>query len=68
MALRWRVEKEVIVGKGQFICANKRCDCRDNLTSWELNFAYVEDLKRKNALVKVRLCEQCSAMLNYHSQ
>ncbi|RVX02878.1 Protein FRA10AC1 [Vitis vinifera] len=35
IGLRWRTEKEVISGKGQFICGNKHCDKRDGLTSYE---------------------------------
>uniref|UniRef100_A0A9J2P7K6 Protein FRA10AC1 n=2 Tax=Ascaris TaxID=6251 RepID=A0A9J2P7K6_ASCLU len=68
IAMRWRVEKEVRSGKGQFECGNKVCSRRDNLTSWEVNFAYMEDGTKKNALVKLRLCPECSSMLNYHSQ
>ena len=26
--MRWRIEKEVVTGKGQFVCANKKCDER----------------------------------------
>ncbi|CAI4228542.1 unnamed protein product [Auanema sp. JU1783] len=68
VGMRWRVEKEVLNGKGQFICGNKKCESRDDLTSWEVNFAYVEQKERKNALVKVRLCPSCSEKLNYGSQ
>ena len=35
IGMRWRVEKEVVVGKGQFTCGNKRCDARDGLASYE---------------------------------
>lgn len=66
IALRWRIEKEVIEGKGQFACGNKHCQDRENLESWEVNFAYVEQGERKNALVKLRLCPACSLKLNYH--
>ncbi|CAG9535088.1 unnamed protein product [Cercopithifilaria johnstoni] len=51
IAMRWRIEREVRSGKGQFECGNKRCTEKDCLTSWEL-----------------RLCPECSKMLNYHSQ
>ncbi|KAJ8919197.1 hypothetical protein NQ315_012185 [Exocentrus adspersus] len=68
IALRWRTEKEVIVGKGQFTCGNKRCEEKDNLRSWEVNFAYTEHGNKKNALVKIRLCPACSEKLNYHSK
>lgn len=66
IAMRWRVEKEVIEGKGQFICGDKRCSERDGLKSWEVNFGYVEHGEKKNALVKLRLCPDCSYKLNYH--
>lgn len=68
VALRWRTEKEVIAGKGQFECANKRCSEKDGLRSWEVNFAYVEQEEKKNALVKLRLCADCSVKLNYKTQ
>lgn len=64
--MRWRTEKEVVVGKGQFACANKRCEERRKLRTWEVNFSYVEDNEKKNALVKCRLCFECSYKLNYH--
>lgn len=54
IAMRWRVEKEVVSGKGQFQCANKHCDKTDALRSWEVNFGYVEHGEKKNALVKLR--------------
>jgi protein FRA10AC1 len=66
IALRWRIEKEVVEGKGQFACGNKHCQDHENLESWEVNFAYVEQGERKNALVKLRLCPSCSLKLNYH--
>nr|CAB3247054.1 protein FRA10AC1 homolog [Phallusia mammillata] len=66
IALRWRIEKEVISGKGQFICGNKKCQDKEGLRSWEVNFAYVEANIKKNALVKLRLCPECSYKLNYH--
>ncbi|XP_068615438.1 protein FRA10AC1-like isoform X2 [Brachionichthys hirsutus] len=63
---RWRIENEVISGKGQFQCGNKRCDRQEGLKSWEVNFAYVEQGEKRNALVKLRLCPECSFKLNYH--
>uniref|UniRef100_A0A9L0SFN4 FRA10A associated CGG repeat 1 n=1 Tax=Equus caballus TaxID=9796 RepID=A0A9L0SFN4_HORSE len=50
---RWRVEKEVISGKGQFFCGNKCCDKKEGLKSWEVNFGYVEHGEKRNALVKL---------------
>ncbi|NWS51789.1 F10C1 protein, partial [Chunga burmeisteri] len=63
---RWRHEKEVISGKGQFSCGNKHCDEKEDLKSWEVNFGYVEHGEKRNALVKLRLCPECSHKLNFH--
>ncbi|XP_051679906.1 protein FRA10AC1 isoform X2 [Oryctolagus cuniculus] len=63
---RWRVEKEVISGKGQFFCGNKYCDEKEGLKSWEVNFGYIEHGEKRNALVKLRLCQECSFKLNFH--
>ena len=64
IALRWRIEKEVKSGKGQFICGNKACPDNELLSSWEVNFAYLEGGEKKNALVKIRLCPDCAIKLN----
>lgn len=53
IGLRWRTEKELIDGKGQFSCGNKRCTEKNDLKSWEVNFGYVEHKIKKNALVKL---------------
>lgn len=53
VALRWRTEKEVIIGKGQFECGNKKCKNKEQLKSWEVNFGYIEHGQKKNALVKL---------------
>ncbi|RVE52396.1 hypothetical protein evm_003034 [Chilo suppressalis] len=68
VALRWRIEKEVVLGKGQFQCGNKHCNCDNELKSWEVNFAYLEDNQKRNALIKLRLCPECSDKLNYRSK
>jgi len=65
IALRWRIEKEVVLGKGQFICGHKKCEERDGLRSWEVDFKYKENGEIKSALVKCRLCAECSYKLNY---
>ncbi|EMP42131.1 Protein FRA10AC1 [Chelonia mydas] len=51
---RWRHEKEVVSGKGQFSCGNKHCDEKEGLKSWEVNFGYIEYGEKRNALVKLR--------------
>ncbi|KFP79334.1 Protein FRA10AC1, partial [Acanthisitta chloris] len=63
---RWRHEQEVISGKGQFSCGNKHCEENEGLKSWEVNFGYVEHGEKRNALVKLRLCPECSYKLNFH--
>ena len=67
VAMRWRIESEVKNGKGQFICGEKRCQKEKGLESWEVNFAYMEKSEKKHALVKLRLCPECSLKLNFHS-
>ncbi|CAL8281734.1 unnamed protein product [Merluccius merluccius] len=64
---RWRTENEVVSGKGQFQCGSRRCEKeQEGLKSWEVNFSYVERGEKRNALVKLRLCPECSFKLNYH--
>ncbi|XP_038898609.1 protein FRA10AC1 isoform X2 [Benincasa hispida] len=65
IGLRWRTEKEVISGKGQFICGNKHCDEKDGLASYEVNFSYFEAGENKQALVKLVTCERCLKKLHY---
>ena len=50
VAMRWRTEKEVEDGKGQFSCGNRKCNEKESLRSWEVNFGYVEHGEKKNAL------------------
>jgi len=66
VAMRWRTENEVVDGKGQFVCGNRKCVAKEALRSWEVNFGYIEHEEKKNALVKLRLCAECSHKLNYH--
>ncbi|CRL07168.1 CLUMA_CG020156, isoform A [Clunio marinus] len=68
IANRFRIEKEVITGKGQFICGEKSCQRSEALRTWEVNFSYTEKHEKKNALVKIRLCEECSEKLNHRSK
>ncbi|DBA90792.1 TPA: hypothetical protein ACH3X1_003997 [Trebouxia sp. C0004] len=65
VGLRWRTEREVVIGKGQFVCGAKGCDERRALASYEVNFAYKEAGERKQALVKVRLCPKHAMQLNH---
>ena len=65
IALRWRTREEVMVGKGQFTCGNLECLKTVELASYEVNFGYLEQGIKKNALVKLRLCQDCGYKLNY---
>ena len=65
IGLRWRMEKEVVEGKGQFVCGATSCNSYEELHSYELPFQYVEDGMRKSELVKVRVCKQCAVKLFY---
>ena len=45
IAFRWRTEKEVVGGKGQFECGQKKiCSEKEGLRTWEVNFGYVEGM------------------------
>ncbi|XP_042510598.1 protein FRA10AC1 isoform X3 [Macadamia integrifolia] len=68
IGLRWRSEKEVISGKGQFICGNKHCNEKNGLASYEVNFSYFEAGENKQALVKLVTCPRCAEMLTYKKQ
>merc|ERR1712071_100786 len=68
VGIRWRIEKEVVTGKGQFSCGETKCEKTDKLRTWEVNFAYIEHAVKKNSLVKIRLCDDCSHKLNYHQK
>ena len=37
MGMRWRTEREVVAGKGQFICGAKGCNERRGLASFEVS-------------------------------
>lgn len=65
VGLRWRTRQECVDGKGHFSCGNLKCALVMDLSSWEVNFAYLEQGEKKNALVKIRLCPDCSYKLNY---
>lgn len=54
LANRFRTEKEVVGGKGQFTCGEISCTELEGLKTWEVNFAYAEAGEKKNALVKIR--------------
>jgi len=60
--MRWRSEKEVIAGKGQFSCGARSCSETRGLATFEVPFGYQEAGEKKQALVKVRMkfCFFCS--------
>ncbi|XP_042467968.1 protein FRA10AC1-like isoform X2 [Zingiber officinale] len=68
IGLRWRMENEVISGKGQFVCGNKKCSEKENLGSYEVNFSYFEAGENKQALVKLVACKRCAEKLVYRRQ
>jgi protein FRA10AC1 len=63
VGMRWRVEKEVLSGKGQTTCGNKACSSAFELHSYEVPFKYEEHGERKHELVKVRVCLDCARKL-----
>lgn len=65
IGLRWRTEREVVTGKGQFTCGNKACEEQADLRSYELMFTYKEEREKKRCLVKVRACPTCAPKLFY---
>jgi len=63
IGMRWRTEGEVKQGKGQFFCGEKKCGAKNDLTSYEVHFGYVEAGEQKEALVKLRVCPACAMKL-----
>ncbi|KAL4444099.1 hypothetical protein ABPG75_011836 [Micractinium tetrahymenae] len=68
VGLRWRTQREVVAGRGQFCCGATGCEERRGLASFEVPFAYQEAGERRQALVKVRLCPTHAYQLNYRKQ
>lgn len=68
VGLRWRTEREVVDGKGQFVCGSRTCGETVGLKSYEVNFRYVERSERRSTLVKLRACESCARKLNHRFQ
>lgn len=62
IANRFRIEKEIVTGKGQFVCGEKSCKEEAGLRTWEVNFAYLEAGERKNALVKISKLNRVSVV------
>jgi hypothetical protein len=60
IGLRWRLESEVISGKGHSVCGALDCPEANELGTFELPFKYSEQGAERMELVKVRLCPRCS--------
>ena len=54
----------MIESKGEKICGSVHCEKKSG-SIYEMNFGYVEEGKKRNALVKVSVCRECSEKLNY---
>jgi len=63
LGLRWRNEKEVLLHKGELICASITCSEDHDLKSSLVNFAYRENGEMKQCLVKLCLCPSCDKKL-----
>jgi protein FRA10AC1 len=59
IGLRWRTESEVCRYKGETVCGNLRCARTRRLAAVEVPFSYQEHGKRKEAMVKLKLCDRC---------
>jgi protein FRA10AC1 len=59
LGLRWRTRQEVVDGRGEKSCGNKRCLHSVGLVTMEVPFAYQEGGIKKKELVKLRLCPTC---------
>ena len=59
IGLRWRTESEVLSFKGDRVCASLSCSSRGQLAAYEVPFRHDSG----EALVKVRVCEDCARRL-----
>lgn len=71
IGLRWRTREEVVNGRGEKTCGNKRCKkshvVADDLVTLEVPFSYEEHGTRKKELVKLKLCTSCKPLLQQSS-
>ena len=63
VGMRWRTEKEVISGKGQFECASLTCEHSRGLRSYEVPFVYKEQGETKK--VRYDLLRLVACLLLY---
>ena len=72
IGLRWRTREEVLSGRGERTCGNKRCKNSrviiDGLVSLEVPFSYEEHGIRKKELVKLKLCASCRPLLQHSTK
>mmetsp|Transcript_3477 Transcript_3477/g.7596 ORF Transcript_3477/g.7596 Transcript_3477/m.7596 type:complete len:231 (+) Transcript_3477:180-872(+) len=68
IGLRWRTREEVVNGRGEKTCGNKRCTNNSNnvdeLVTLEVPFSYQEHGERKKELVKLNVCVKCKPLLS----
>lgn len=67
LGLRWRTQQEVVQGRGEKSCGNKRCQFSTNLVTLEVPFSYVEGGVAKKELVKLKLCPSCRPLVEKKS-
>eukprot|EP00980_Cylindrotheca_fusiformis_P009909 scaffold2194_cov130-Cylindrotheca_fusiformis.AAC.5 len=67
IGLRWRTKQEVIQGRGEKTCGNKKCQSKDDLITLEVPFTYMEAGISKKELVKLRLCSLCKPLVAVNS-
>lgn len=66
LGLRWRTEREVVIGKGETSCAERKCSSRLGIAPYEVLFDYKEQGEHKQILVKVVLCTSCAEKLAHY--
>jgi len=67
LGLRWRTRPEVMDGRGERSCGNKRCFNSGELVTIEVPFAYHEGGVQKKELVKLCLCPACLPLVQARS-
>jgi protein FRA10AC1 len=65
IGLRWRISGEVLSGKGESSCGSLECSECLELTTLEVDFEYEEEGRKKNSLVKIRLCPSCCSKFRH---
>ena len=72
IGLRWRTREEVLNGRGESTCGNKKCRKShfptDDLVTLEVPFSYMERGEHKKELVKLKLCASCRPLLRHSTK